>query len=377
MGPSDVTRYLLPPIAAFPDDILGAEMPFEGNVTPGSDAPLLSYPPASIPYHSPPGTDYGSHGHGFDANPVTEPLKGLELGSAKPQIFHTLVLDPKEGHFVPAPELKDGSISKPVKVHVRGGGQDGKDGKDGNDHGGEGKSDGEGHGHGELGSSPTPVEGPGSEVGADDGSLPGDLDDPLAESDGVDSINVSQIAIADQDASILVSGYLGEVVARVQIDQDLLMDQDVQIDFSIDGDGHLYLRLDQDMRIDQNVQIDLRIYDVDGVLYIDLYLHDSVEIEQDTTIDMELSDGPAGATVLLDQDVQITQDVDIDIDIEDELEERYIVKVQVDTIQQADVDQDAIVGVKNVNGDLETDIDAIQTANVEQQTIVHADFVMV
>jgi hypothetical protein len=357
----DGTRYLLPPIATFPDDVIGSEMPFEGNVTQGIEAPLASYPPANS-YSGLPRAeqDYGTHSHTYDVSPATTPLKGLDLSSSEPQFFHTLVLDPKAGHFVPAPEMEGGSIAKPPKVHVRGAGHDDES------KGGSGSADG--HEHGQDGSV-KPVEG--------DGSLPGVSDDPLAESDGIDSITVNQIAIADQDASILVSGYLGQVVARVQIDQDLLMDQDVQIDFSIDGDGHLYLYLDQDMRIDQNVQIDIKIYDVDGVLYIDLYLYDRVEIEQDTTIDMEVGDGDPGATVLLDQEIQISQDVDVDIDIEDDLEERYTVTVKVDTIQKADVDQDAFVDVKNVNGDLETDVTAIQTANVEQQTIVYADFVMV
>ena len=71
------------------------------------------------------------------------------------------------------------------------------------------------------------------------------------------------------------------------------------------------------------------------------------------------------------------KNIDIDVDIEDDLEERYLVNVQVGTLQDADVDQDAVVGVKELNGHTDVDLNAIQTAAVEQQTFVHADFVLV
>ena len=134
----------------------------------------------------------------------------------------------------------------------------------------------------------------------------------------------------------MVSGYVGEVVARVHIDQDLTMDQDVDISFLIDGDGHFALLLDQDMRIDQEVEIDIEIFDVDGVLYVDLFLRDSIEIEQDTTLDVRISDGSPGGTVEVNQDIELDQTVDIDIDVEDELEERYVVKVDVASLQEVD-----------------------------------------
>ena len=185
---------------------------------------------------------------------------------------------------------------------------------------------------------------------------------------------MTQIAIVDQEASVMVSGYVGEVVARVHIDQDLTMDQDVDISFLIDGDGHFALLLDQDMRIGQEVEIDIEIFDVDGVLYVDLFLRDSIEIEQDTTLDVRISDGSPGGTVQVNQDIELDQTVDIDIDVEDELEERYVVKVDVASLQEVDARQEAAVDITNWNGEIDMDIDAVQTAVVEQHTIVQADF---
>jgi hypothetical protein len=78
----------------------------------------------------------------------------------------------------------------------------------------------------------------------------------------------------------------------------------------------------------------------------------------------------------VNQDIEINQDVDIDIDIEDDLEERYIVKVLVETLQQADVDQNAVVDVQQWNGEIDMDVDATQTAIIDQQTIIQVDFAM-
>ena len=117
--------------------------------------------------------------------------------------------------------------------------------------------------------------------------------------------------------------------------------------------------------------------DNDGVLHVNLYMHDTVEVDQNTDVDMSMSDGPVGGSVAVNQDVELTQNADIDIDIEDELEERYLVNVRVETKQKADVDQDSLVSVKELNGHTYIDVDAIQTATVEQQTIVHADFAIV
>ena len=134
-------------------------------------------------------------------------------------------------------------------------------------------------------------------------------DDPLAETDDGSSITVTQLAIVDQDAGILVSGYIGEVVAVVHIDQDLFMDQDVNIDFTIDGDGHFNIVLDQAVRIEQDVQIDLKIWDDnDGVLHVELYLHDTIEVDQDTDVYMKISDGPPGGSVEINQDVELVQE---------------------------------------------------------------------
>lgn len=201
----------------------------------------------------------------------------------------------------------------------------------------------------------------------------GDLAD--APDDG-HSIRVTQFAEVDQDASIIVQGYVGEVVARLHIDQNLMMDQDVDIAFTIDGDGHFSVLLDQDMRISQALDIDVDIHDTDGVLFIDVFLRDSIEVEQDTTLAMRIDDGPQGGTVEINQDLELDQDVDIDIDIEDDLEERYIIKVAVETVQQVDAYQDAVVDITDVNGGIDMDVDATQTVAVDQETIVRADFAL-
>jgi hypothetical protein len=201
----------------------------------------------------------------------------------------------------------------------------------------------------------------------------GPLQDPLND-DNVHRITVKQDAEVDQDASIIVHGYAGKVVARLHIDQDLLMDQDVDIDFKIDGDGRFSVLVDQDMRIDQNVDIDLKIFDVDGILYVDLFLKDRVAVEQDTTLDLKIGDGPHGGSVAIDQTLEMNQDVDINIDIEDDLEERYLVKVDIDVRQDVDADQDATVDITHQDGEIDMDVDAFQTALVDQETIARVDF---
>lgn len=205
----------------------------------------------------------------------------------------------------------------------------------------------------------------------------GDLDeDDGASDDEGHSIWVTQIAEVDQDASIIVEGYVGEVVARLHIDQDLMMDQDVDISFTIDGEGRFAILVDQDMRIDQDTQIDVDFYDDNGVLYVDVFLHDSISVEQDTTVDMQISDGSLGGTVDIQQDIELDQDVNIDIDIEDELEERYVIRLDVEVLQDVDAAQDAIVDITERNGEIDMDVEAMQTASVDQEIIVRADFAL-
>lgn len=204
----------------------------------------------------------------------------------------------------------------------------------------------------------------------------GDLDEDGASEDDGHSIRVMQVAEVDQDASIIVEGYVGEVVARLHIDQDLMMDQDVDISFTIDGEGRFAILVDQDMRIDQDTQIDVDFYDDDGVLYVDVFLHDSISVEQDTTVDMQISDGSLGGTVDIQQDIELDQDVNIDIDIEDELEERYVIRLDVEVLQDVDAAQDAIVDVTERNGEIDMDVEAMQTASVDQEIIVRADFAL-
>ncbi|WP_274627102.1 hypothetical protein [Arvimicrobium flavum] len=191
------------------------------------------------------------------------------------------------------------------------------------------------------------------------------------------SVTVTQDAVVEQDAALFVSGYVGEVVARLHIDQSLVMLQNVDISFTIDGDGRFSIRLDQDMTIDQAIDIHLSIFDADGVLYVDLFLRDSIVVEQETFADIEIGDGIAGGDVVIDQHLTLDQDVDIEVDIEDELEERYAVTVTIDVAQTIDADQDAIIGITSQDDQLDIDVDAAQSAMIEQDTIVHADFVLI
>ncbi len=388
MLPAD-HRNLLPPIAAFPEDIIGPELPFEGSVLPPSNVPLVCYPPNRQPHDSlawPERNGDGPDDHDVNVGGIA-PLKGHEIGSGSPHYSATLVRSP-EGHFAPAKLVEHASANHAPAKHALVGhkGDDGGNGHSGEPsghHGGEPSGQHGGDLSGQDGGKASAGEGPSASVSGgptsvDAGQGHAVSDDPLAETDDGSSITVTQLAIVDQDAGILVSGYIGEVVAVVHIDQDLFMDQDVNIDFTIDGDGHFNIVLDQAVRIEQDVQIDLKIWDDnDGVLHVELYLHDTIEVDQDTDVYMKISDGPPGGSVEINQDVELVQNIDIDVDIEDDLEERYLVNVQVGTLQDADVDQDAVVGVKDLNGHTDVDLNAIQTAAVEQQTFVHADFVLV
>ncbi len=208
-----------------------------------------------------------------------------------------------------------------------------------------------------------------------DASAPATDED--TDGDGIHDITVTQLAEVHQDTSVLVTGYVGDVVARLTIDQDLVMLQDVAISFTLDGDGHFKAHIAQDTFIDQTLDIDVKIWDVDGVLYLDIAITDKILVEQDATLDLAVTDGEPGGDVVIDQSLTMDQDVDIDIDIEDDLAERYLVTVDVDIIQAVDAEQDVVLGVRDVNGAIELDVDSLQTAMIDQSTVVHADFVAV
>jgi hypothetical protein len=216
---------------------------------------------------------------------------------------------------------------------------------------------------------------PDSKVPADtDSHRDSDIHDEPDQRDGGLSVEVTQTAIVEQDASIIVTGYVGEVVARLHVGQNVVMDQDADISLTLDGDGNFSVAVGQDTHIDQKIDVDLDVFDVDGVLHVDLFLRDSITVDQETTIDMDVGDGEPGGTVDVDQDVVLNQDVHVDIDIEDELQERYAVTIKVDAVQTADIDQYAGVNILDRDGHIGMDVDAVQTAMVEQETVVRADF---
>ena len=347
----DGTRDLLPPIEADPEEIIGTQTLFAGSLALATELPVATIPPALIqPAADLPPIEQVDVLQDQDSpeQPAAVLIKGLAASIDAPDVSDA-------AHVIPISIAEDVSLPKHSSTDYEGGGAGGRDHReDGSDE-----------------NQPLPE----SDETRDGASrFPVGADNIFGEVDDAHSINVTQIAIVDQEASVMVSGYVGEVVARVHIDQDLMMDQDVDVSFLIDGDGHFALLLDQNMRIDQEVEIDIEIFDVNGVLYVDLFLRDSIEIEQDTTLDMRISDGSPGGTVEVNQDIELDQKVDIDIDVEDELEERYVVKVDVASLQEVDAEQDAAIDITNWNGEIDMDIDAVQTAVVEQHTIVQADF---
>lgn len=336
------TRQLPPLTASGPDEIVGPEMAFAGSVAQAHALPL-----PAVALAAQPAVDLPPVEHGTDWEPSPVPIEGQGpsiISHGAPALGRGI----ERPHFVPATPAESLDPARPQMVAFRDAGGDAVHAQEAQ------------NGRPEL-----------------DGDDTLDSDDVLSELGNIDGIDISQVATADQDASVIVNGYVGNVVTRLHIDQNLVMDQDADISVTIDGDGHFVVLLDQDMRIDQDVRIDVDIFDVDGVLYVDLFLRDSIEIEQDTIVDARIGDGPPGGTVEVTQTIEMDQDVDIDIDIEDELEERYLVKVDVSVEQKIDAEQDAVVDIRDLNGEVDMDLDAIQAASVDQQTIVQADLVLI
>jgi hypothetical protein len=368
MLPTDKrTHGGLPPFGADPQEIAGPELTVVGGLAVASEIPFPAAPPAM---HSvadlPPGEQEGGPTHGFDGNPATMPIKNLAPSSDTHDLSGAL--GATDGPNVSSISVAQNSPGPrpPAITHREGAGS-----HDGHDHQDEPSGD-DARGGVSLGPNDSEldeIDDTPNAIGA------GSNDRGPTGTDDVLSINVMQTVLVDQDASLAVTGYVGEVAARLHICQDLVMDQDVDISFTVDGEGNFAVLLDQEMRIDQEIDLDLEIFDVDGVLHLDVFLRDSVEVEQDTTIDLRISDGPPGGTVDVNQDIELDQDVDIDIDTE--LEELYAVKAYVDVLQQADADQDAVVDIDDWNGEIDMDVEATQTAIIEQQTVVQVDFALV
>jgi hypothetical protein len=355
------TRDLLPFIQDDPGEIVTTETSLDGSPATANAVSDPAVPSAAGPIVDPGlAEDDGSSGS------VPVPIKAP---AAAPVSYQAL--DPATGdseHIeVAAPSLTlNLKIPKPPAAAHRGG-----TGNSDHQHDGDGRSEQDGD-NAHDSDDPDATGRASGKTGHD----PGDVGTASEEVDDGHSIGVTQIAEVDQDASIIVQGYVGEVHARLHIDQNVTMDQDVDISFAIDGDGHFDVLLDQDTRISQDIDVDIRILDVDDVLYVDVFLRDSVEVEQDTILDLSITDGPPGGTVAISQDIELDQDVDIDIDIEDELEERYIITVDVDVLQEADADQDAVVDITDRNGEIDMDVEAVQTAFVDQETLVRIDFAL-
>ena len=341
------TRNLLPVFEADPQEMFGAETEFAGAPGHANEFPAPAASSLAHRHADPPKVESdGSAGH------ATLPIKGPASPVAASHDLETSGRDAEGLHVI--------AISLPSGLHPA-------------------KLPGSPHseaGHVDTHHEATQSDRPEADKEVGDAAS-GDLGEGnrAADDDG-HSIRVTQVAEVDQNASIIVEGYVGEVVARLHIDQDLTMDQDVDISFSIDGEGRFAILVDQDMRIDQDTQIVVDFHDDNGVLYVDVFLHDSIAVEQDTTVEMQISDGHFGGTVEVQQVIELDQDVDIDIDIEDELEERYVIKLDVEVVQDVDAEQDAIVDITDRNGEIDMDVEAVQTASVDQEIIVRADFAL-
>jgi len=203
--------------------------------------------------------------------------------------------------------------------------------------------------------------------------MPGQMPIPIAVPDG-DDLHIVQTAFVDQDAEVLLNGWIGDSKIRVFMENDADIDQDVDIDLDYDSSGRMFLRLNQFMTIDQETEIDLDIYEVKGVLYVDLHLRNEVDVEQDTELDLMMGGWNGGSLVYANNDLDVRQHTDIDVDIEDELEEQFKIKVAVGVKQAIHTDQDADIDLTYSNGAFGVDLDAIQTATIEQDTTLKIDF---
>jgi hypothetical protein len=206
--------------------------------------------------------------------------------------------------------------------------------------------------------------------------IPASAGIPIAVPDS-DDIHIVQTAFVDQDAEVLLNGWMGESKIRVFMDNDADMVQDANVELDIDGNNRMFLRLDQSMTIDQDTEIDLDIYEVEGVLYVDLYLKNEVDIAQDTELDLMMDGWNGKSQFFVNNDLDVRQHVDIDVDIEDELEEKFAIKVAIGVKQAIDADQDADIDVSYADSGFGVDVDAIQTATIDQDTTLRIDFSVV
>jgi hypothetical protein len=243
---------------------------------------------------------------------------------------------------------------------------------------------------GEAGTEPRAAESrsPGADSGgvaaAPQGTLPGQGDvathsvrGPVGETDGEHDIAVTQLADVEQDATIVIQGYMGSVVSRFHVDQKILIDQDADIEVDIAGNGHFAITIDQKMYISQQTDVDVSIFDEDGVLYVDLFLRDVIEVDQDTSVLFNLYDGFGDNDLVVIQDLEMDQDADVEVEIEDELEERYSVAVDVAVLQDVEADEEVDLRIANRAGDLEVDLEANQVATIDQETFVKLDFALI
>ncbi len=177
----------------------------------------------------------------------------------------------------------------------------------------------------------------------------------------------------DQDAQVEVRGYGGKVVTRIRAEQSVVTDQDADVAIETDDDGKFAVRLNQNIWIEQDTDLDIDLVEEEGVLYVDLWMRDRIDADQNTAVEIDSeSEGPV--TVHVFQNAGIDQDVDIDIDIEDDLEDRYLIKIAVDVRRDMDIDQDADVGVVANGVNAEIAVDADQTIAIDQDLFVRIDF---
>jgi hypothetical protein len=329
------TRNLLPQFEADPDELIAADDPLLGGpqASAGFAAPDTSSVRHSVPDAASPAFEATAY-HGAVPSPGAAKSGASFTSVDEVELSERVQVDGASGpaaKFTP-PEPPDGP-ARTVTQQTAVGDQGGSDPKS-----------------------------------ADGGDPAPSAEPPVEEDDS------TQLVTVEQDASVFVRGYQGSVVTRLRFDQDVDLDQDFNLEFDTDGDGYFLVFIDQDMRIDEDLWIDLDIFDENNVLYVDLFMRDSVEVDQTTSVRIGTSDNGQGGSVVVEQSVDADQSFGLDIDIEDELEERYRISVDVAVLEQLYTDQDVDLDIVGQNREFDVDYDADQTVVVDHEAVIRIDF---
>lgn len=353
-GPVEIGLILGVPVPSASGYTVDGAMPESGSGVQGSalPAPPTIVPQASSPYNSssqgPPSVAHQATG--FDIGRISGGASDTTLtGDAPSSSPHSASSASAHGSAAPArPDDERGNATSP---------------------------------HGDLDKdgvvSSKPVMGDDGHALTDaPAETPASVENPLELPDG-DDLHIVQLAFVDQDVDVFLNGWMGDSKIRVFADNDADISQDVDIDLDIDGDQRMFLRLDQSMTIDQATEIDVDIYEELGILYVDLFLRNDVDLEQNTDLDLMMDGWQGDSQFLVNNDLDVRQNTDVDVDIEDELEEKFAIKVAIGIKQAISINQDADIEVSYADGGFGVDVEATQTAAIDQDTILKIDFAVI